>query len=362
MKVLLLGDLCPTKITNPLFEKCDTKKLFTDTLPIFKGNDINFFNLECALTESENRIKKFGPNLSATRNTAKVLKEIGINCVGLSNNHIFDFGIQGVRDTIESLKDAGIFYTGFGDNYQASRKNLIFEKDNEKICIIAVCEREYSYALEDRMGSRPFDEFDTIEDIRKAKAENNRVIVLYHGGKEMCQYPSPRLVNTCRAMAKSGADIIICQHSHCIGCYEEFNGCHILYGQGNFHFVERTTRVSELWDYLLAVKYESITNSIEFIPIVNHEYGITLVKGEEKENVLNKFEERNSSLKNGEWKLHWHEFCQSVKNNYITVIKNACTENSTEQENAAIGHYLDCQAHTDVLRELFPTYNQTNEK
>ena len=37
-------------------------------------------------------------------------------------------------------------------------------------------------------------------------------------------------------MAENGADVVICQHSHCIGCYEEYQGCYILYGQGNFHF------------------------------------------------------------------------------------------------------------------------------
>ena len=26
------------------------------------------------------------------------------------------------------------------------------------------------------------------------------------------------------------------------------------------------------------------------------------------------------------------------------------------------GHYLDCEAHTDVWRELYPTYNHTNER
>ncbi len=41
---------------------------------------------------------------------------------------------------------------------------------------------------------------------------------------------------------------------------------------------------------------------------------------------------------------------------------SACLEDSTEKENAAFGHYLDCETHTDVWRELFPTYNATNEK
>ena len=78
MKALLLGDLCPTACTNPLFEKGDIATLFTDTLSLFVGIDIGFVNLECALTHSKNAIAKFGPNLAAAPETAKILKDIGI--------------------------------------------------------------------------------------------------------------------------------------------------------------------------------------------------------------------------------------------------------------------------------------------
>lgn len=362
MKTLLLGDVCPTTHTKTLFEKMDTEALFTDTLELFEGNDVNFVNLECAVTESKTPIQKFGPNLSAPSNMVKILKEIGVNYVGLSNNHFFDFGIEGAKDSIRFLKEAGIAYTGFGENYEDSRKNLIIEKGGEKVCLIAVCEHEFSYALDDRMGSRPFDEYDTLEDIRKAKKENNRVIVLYHGGKEHCRYPSPRLLKTCRAMVRSGADVVLCQHTHCIGCYEEYNRGHILYGQGNFHFVGLSDNVPDSWNSLLATRYDTITNKIEFVPIVNTDTGITLAKGEEKDHIIQSFERRNRELQNGEWKKGWHDFCKKISPIYINVIKNACTDDSKEIDNAMFAHYLDCEAHTDVWRELFPTYNQTNEK
>ena len=67
MKTLLLGDLCPTLVTNSIFEKGDTDALFGDTQQLFEGNDINIVNLECALTESDKEIKKYGPALKATK-------------------------------------------------------------------------------------------------------------------------------------------------------------------------------------------------------------------------------------------------------------------------------------------------------
>ena len=80
---------------------------------MFENNDINFVNLECAITESENEIKKFGPCLKTCRNTADVLKEVGVTVCGLSNNHIFDFGIEGAKDTIKALDETRLDSFGF---------------------------------------------------------------------------------------------------------------------------------------------------------------------------------------------------------------------------------------------------------
>ena len=168
MKTLLLGDLSPSLVSAPHFKEKNISLLFGDTVSLFENKDFILVNLECALTEHDTPIKKFGPPLKAPAETAEVMKALGVTCAGLSNNHIFDFGIKGVTDTMATLDRHGIDYTGFGANYEDSRKNYTYEKDGERICIIAVCEHEYSYALEDRMGARPFDVYDTLDDTRQS--------------------------------------------------------------------------------------------------------------------------------------------------------------------------------------------------
>ena len=361
MKALLVGDICATEKTESLYREKNIPALFGDTVSLFKDKDLVFANIECAITESENAIKKFGPNIKSPTATAEMLKELGVTVCGLSNNHVFDFGKEGAIDTISAIKAAGMDYTGFGENLEDSRKNYTFDYGGERICIIAVCEHEYSYALDDRMGSRPYDPYDTMLDIREAKKTHDRVLVMYHGGKEHCRYPSPRLRKLCQTMAKHGADVVLCQHTHCIGAYEEFEGCHILYGQGNFQFSNIVRLAS--WDSLLAVEYDTSSHEISFTPIVNVETGgIELAKGDKKQSIMSEFEARNKQLQNGEWKSGWHEFCVKHKDGFITNIAKACQKNSTERENHVLAHYLECEAHFDLIREVFPTYNQTNEK
>ncbi len=361
MKTLLLGDVSPTVHNAHLFAEQNVSALFGDATSVFEHRDFVFVNLECALTEAEKEIPKFGPPLKAPKETANVLKTLGVDCCGLSNNHVFDYGIDGMLDTLRALQGAGLGYTGFGKDYEDSRKNYTVEKNGERIAIVAVCEHEYSYALENRMGSRPYDEYDTMEDIRNAKKDHDRVIVIYHGGKEYSPYPSPRLHKLCHAMARNGADVVLCQHSHCIGCYEQYENCHILYGQGNFHFV-RPDRKRASWHTSLAVEYDTAEHKISFVPLRAGNAGIGLAVGEDAEQIMKEFCERSQKLQNGEWKDGWHAFCHGeAKDLYLTAIGRACLEDSTSMEHDRFGHFLDCEAHTDVWRELFPSYNLTNE-
>ncbi len=360
MKALLLGDICAKHPeVQKLFCEKNTGALFGDARSLFEGKDLVAINLECALTDSESGILKHGPCLKSPIETSDVLADLGVNLIGLSNNHVFDFGAEGISDTLRALESRRLAYTGFGENYNDSRKNFVFEKDGEKIAVIAVCEHEYSYAKPDKMGARPFDEFDTIEDIRKANSECDRVIVMYHGGKEHCRYPSPRLMRVCRAMVRAGADVVLCQHTHCISCYENYEGGHILYGQGNTHFI--WPHSDECWSTSLAVEYDTVSGEIAFTPLCALETGITLAKGAAKAEIMGGFNERSASLLDGTWIDGWRAFCERVREGYINAVGNAGRPESTEAENLQFAHYLDCEAHLDVFRELFQTRHMRDE-
>ena len=361
MKISICGDVC-AKETNDYFVRGEKEALFHDVPAVFAKSDRVLINLEMALTDTDYKIAKFGPNIKGSPLCAKVLREVGVTDFGISNNHFLDYGVEGVQDTIKAMKEAGLNYTGFGSNYEESRKNLIIEKDGISVAIIAVCEHEYCYALEDRMGARGYDPYDTLEDIRKAQKEHDYVIVTYHGGKEHCEYPSPRLMKACRAMVKNGADVVLCQHSHCIGCYEQYEGGHILYGQGNFHFTSFGSK-SPMWYSGLIVQLNlSDKLEIEFIPVKNVGCGIELAKGEDAANIMGEFGKRSDNLHNGKWLEGWREFCEASRERYISAIANAYKEGSTDRNNDYFAHNLYCEAHHDVWMEICKLSWETREK
>ena len=119
---------------------------------------------------------------------------------------------------------------------------------------IAVCDDEKRLAEENKAGANPFDLLDSPDHIAKLKTECDFVIVLYHGGKEHYRYPSPYLQKVCRKIVDKGADLVVCQHSHCVGCQEEYKDSTIVYGQGNFVFSKNYD--DEFWQTSVLVEVE----------------------------------------------------------------------------------------------------------
>jgi len=362
MRIFIGADLCPTAASMPVFTDGCPEDLFGDILSLTAKGDRFMVNLECALTDGEARIRKFGPNLKGDPRCADMLKAVGITDVFLSNNHVNDFGEDGMRDTLKNLARVGIGYTGIGENDTDSRRPYFVEQDGRRIAFVNVCEHEYCYALPTFMGTNPYDPYTTMHDIREAKKQADFVVVIYHGGKEHCLYPSPRLYGLAHEMVENGACIVLMQHSHCIGCLEEYKGAKILYGQGNFHFTKLWAEAPDTWNFaLLAELIVTDTVDMKLYPIVANGTKMELARGARADEIMSAFAARNEEMRDGRWREGWHAFCESVADKYLGAIGRAYGENSTEEDNEYFSHMLDCEAHTDVWRELCKTWHQTDK-
>ena len=163
-------------------------------------------------------------------------------------------------------------------------------------------------------------------------------------------------------MVECGADLVICQHSHCIGCYEEYLGSHILYGQGNLNFLWDNSE--EGWYSSLLTELE-ITDkiNIKFYPLVMLDSGVDVARGGRAAEIMSAFAERCEELKNGKWLEGFRRFALSEQLGYYKkALEGAFAEGATERDAQLFSHYLDCEAHTDVWRERFPTWQRTDRE
>ena len=123
-------------------------------------------------------------------------------------------------------------------------------------------------------------------------------------------------------MIDKGADVVICQHSHCIGCEEQWKKGTIIYGQGNFLFDDSE---NELWKTSLLIKLElekGKRQKIEYIPLVKNKNRVELAQGKEERQILNDFFRRSEKLKiEGFIDKEYTQLSKVTLENYLSALQ-----------------------------------------
>ena len=365
MNLLIAGDLVPTRSNYDLFLRADLITLLgEELLSIWNGADIRIFNLETPLADQEAPIDKNGPNLIAPTKTINGIKGLKPTLVTLANNHILDQDEQGLKATVQALSDSRIPFVGIGDNLYESSKPYTIVYNGRLIGIYACTEHVFSIATEDCAGANPFDPLESFDHIRNLKNNCDYVIVFYHGGKENYQYPSPYLQKISKKIVNSGADLIVFQHSHCIGAYEIYNGKTIVYGLGNFLF-DYSENI--LWKTSLLINATISDNGliINYLPIVKYGPCIRLADKSKADEILNKFNYRSKMISNNEFvKQKYEEFANKMLNSYLTGFQgrniifrclNRLFSNQlvaklySKKSLTVIQNFIECEAHRELV-------------
>jgi len=141
LNVLFTGDLAPCRnFESVVLEKKEL--VLGDALPLIEVSDLSFTNLECPLTQHNQAINKSGPALKANPSCADALKSFSV--IGLANNHILDYGKQGLADTLAACYKAGLPTVGAGLDLKQAQQPFIQEVKGIKIAIIAIAEHEFN--------------------------------------------------------------------------------------------------------------------------------------------------------------------------------------------------------------------------
>jgi hypothetical protein len=364
VSILLGGDIIPTFSNYNLFKDGNIKALIEEKLYSYLLSvDFRVFNLEGPLTDVEKPISKSGPNLIAPSLTINGIKLLQPSIIGLANNHILDQDEQGLFQTMELLSKHDINYIGAGRDLSNASIPVILEKEGIKIGIYACAENEFSIAEEKKAGANPFDPLESPDHIVKLKSNCDFVIVLYHGGKEYYRFPSPNLQKVCRKMSEKGADLIICQHSHCVGSYENYRNSVILYGQGNFLFDRKS---DEFWDTSLLVKATFGSKmSIDFIPICKSGNGVAFPSSNSSDSILEAFHKRSDQISDpGFIEAEYEKFCIGKGDYYLSVfagfgriprkINKLLHGKITQQVYSPdklnmLQNYIECETHRELV-------------
>jgi len=244
-KEITLGAVGDIMLGGELLEYMDGEGVdcahpFEKVEELFNKFDAVFCNLECALFKSgpkrsENWIV-YSPPESIT-----ALKQINCDIVSLGNNHITDYGSEGLIDTKKFLENDGIKTVGAGKNQKNAHKGVILEKKGIKIGFLAyTSSKEHVHSIiatESSAGCVSYEDLHKVQkDVEEIKKNADIICVSLHWGHQYFSYPSPEQIEIAHQIIDFGCDIIIGHHPHVVQGAEEYNNGIIVYSLGNFFF------------------------------------------------------------------------------------------------------------------------------
>ena len=324
ISINIFGDFVP--IERGVLEVKNKTAINQSILEIICKSDLNILNLECPIFDGKlSPINKIGRTLFAPTYTLPYLKDVGFELVTLANNHIRDYGDNGVSSTILACENNHVQYIGAGKNIDEAQKIKIIACKEKKIAFINVCENEFSIAGADFAGACPLDLPTNFSQIKYGKERADYVFVIFHGGIEFYQLPSPRMKKICRFFVTAGADAVICHHPHCFSGYEIFQNAPIFYSLGNFYF-DNNKRKNGSWNegfFFYFFLNESLSFTITPYTQCNDKATVALMNQQE----IKKFEESITKLNQiilNDKKLE-EEYNKFVNSRYLHYISSTIT-------------------------------------
>ena len=282
-------------------------------ISLFHETDLNIINLESPVTENISAgITKSGPHLHQKEGILTQLKNLNSGLVTLANNHIMDYGPDGLQSTLLACKRQAIRTVGAGLSIDEARQPFTMEARGKKIAVLNFTEHEFSIATSIKPGANPFDIAESSRQIIAAKQNHEYVIVIIHGGHEHYSLPSPRMVAQYRFLAEMGASVIVGHHTHCISGFEIYNHVPIFYSLGNFFFTREFESDSANLGLVLNLKFTESNNiTWDLVPIrkQNPRHFLSRLTGEESQIVSEKIKKYNSIIADESLLLkNWNSF------------------------------------------------------
>ncbi|MBR4026522.1 MAG: CapA family protein [Lachnospiraceae bacterium] len=259
---------------------------FENFKEVFGQDDLTLINLECVLTDSNNRVEK-AFNLKGKPEYVDIMTVSSIEACSLGNNHTRDYGEESLIDTKEVLDNAGIVYA-YNDivSYYTSDEGIV-------VGIVSASLLSQSEKYENYM----------LEGVKKARKEGADIVVACcHWGIEREYYPNSYQKNMAHQLIDAGADLIIGNHPHVLQGVEEYKGKIICYSLGNFCFggnrnpAEKNTIVyQQTFTFMDGILQPDITAEIIPSRISGHsdynDFQPMIAEGTQALNIINKMNE-----------------------------------------------------------------------
>jgi poly-gamma-glutamate synthesis protein (capsule biosynthesis protein) len=280
-----------------------------DLLPVLETADLLLVNLECALTDRTERWTDGGYKPFYFRADPRAVNALAAGRVGfvsVANNHIGDFGWDGLRDTLTVLDRAGIAHAGAGMDRADAHEPARVVLHGARVSIVAFADYPGEWratATSPGMNYTPvsLDRESFTEVARQIAAARERadfVIFSIHWGPNMRAWPSQEFRAFAYAVIDAGADIFWGHSAHVVHGVEFHHGRPILFDTGDLvddYVVDPHLRNDLSALFLVRVRPPAV-ESVEIIPVQIADRQVNVARGREREWFVHRFRARCAEL------------------------------------------------------------------
>lgn len=217
---------------------CISEEIFDE----LQSADITMVNNEFCFTRETQTQEGKAYSFKADPAQVDALDLFGADIVSLANNHTCDYGEVGLLETMDTLKEKGIVYSGAGRNLDEASAVQYFVTGGRKIAFVSATEIERFYHFTKKAGEntpgvlKTQQEETVFAEIAEARANSDYVIMFVHWGAEgkIKQDDDQRAL--AQKYAEAGVDAIIGSHPHRLQGVEFIGDVPVVYSLGNFWF------------------------------------------------------------------------------------------------------------------------------
>jgi poly-gamma-glutamate synthesis protein (capsule biosynthesis protein) len=242
VRIAFLGDTLLGGEAEETIERRGYEHVLGGIAPLLRGADLVVINHEGPLTrravpedKADTGRKRYW--YRGRPEAARALAALGVRVASLANNHVLDFGLESLADTIDALDAAGIAHCGAGADEPSARRPAVVEAGGRTVGFVSCMQRydiyvrERLYANERRGGCYRL-RLRSVGEELDALAERADVrVALVHWGRNY-RGVSQRQERLGAALAQR-AHLVVGHHPHVPQRVDLRGGVPVLYSLGN---------------------------------------------------------------------------------------------------------------------------------
>lgn len=284
--------------------------------------DVLFGNFECPVTRDArpgpNRPSQFG----APPGAASAMGQAGFDIVNLAQNHICDFGEEGVQATLDELQQAGVQSIGIGRTFAEARTpRFLTTASGLRVGFLA-----YTTCFNAIDESLPFTaaapDLNVVRaDVAALQCEADLVVVSCHTGDQDSPYPSPETRELAHATIDAGATVFLGHHPHVAQGVERYGRGVIAYSLGDFMAPPRTEHTRRTFILHVVVEGKQVMGFKQAPCYITDDCRTVLAENEIAESLQQRLINLNRQVESGQSdRLYYDHRRKSFLSSYVPGI------------------------------------------